>query len=284
MIASLPCPRVSRAPFARWDVLLKRPYWSSAEAYKHGVASLDAKGWSNLHEDGTWTSGTGIALRWQEGPEFVRPSGRSLSSLIAELYHKERYSDAQIENILDENAALGRSLEGRLFDAGWIPVGAAFGPSDEAPLGFFGARLLASAVPSPKRGVLEGPGAAIVEPFRTLKSSTSCDVANPVRDDAFSRTVENGIAVVGRSGAPAQVSKSTNLQLKAESASRWRLDRTPADRRNPHRHTSSARLITASRRAKSRRSSRTSPSMPDGATRWPPSPAHARCSSAGASE
>ena len=200
-----------------WSAIVDSDLWASPRDFKSGLAAFDAKGWSGLRKDGTWTTGTGIGLRWQSGPEFVAPDRRSLSALGRELYYEKVYRDEHIDNILAANAPLGRSLEGRLFSLGWIPVGAAFGPADRTPLAMTGVPSIGNLLTQPKHN-LQGEALKAIEPFKSLKSVESCRFAEATPEESIARVVADGVSMLGRSGVSSQISRSTNPQLKAGAA------------------------------------------------------------------
>ena len=188
----------------QWNTVFDRAQWSSQDAYKKGTTALGDKGYSDLHDEGGWTSGVGIAFRWQVGAMFVQPAGRTLTAIAKELYFDGKYSDTQIENVLSSNALLGRSLEGRLSQSRWLPIGAALRPSSRGPYAFVGALMLGSAAN-----------------WRIPQTAVNdCDRSTEEPVPNIAEAVRNGIDLLGRAGQPEdqKAPEPKRVQLRAGDA------------------------------------------------------------------
>lgn len=172
-----------------WGPAVRPDWWSSPTEFRKWVEMLATKGWTDFHQVDGWTSGAGVAFRWQPGSTFVTPEARSLRAVALQLHSSGEYTDQQIEGILASNAGLGRSLEGQLLDAQWIPIG------------------VASSVSRGRGGSAGFKGWQSAEPKQQTtglpRSIADCQWAAAVVEPRFSELLRNGIYVLNTAATPA---------------------------------------------------------------------------------
>jgi hypothetical protein len=194
-------PAVARVPLGRdrpmdrdlraasdWGDLVPRQYWNTRDGYERMLGAVDSKGWTNLHGEGPWSSGNGVAVGWRRTSSFVAPRGRSLK-VLAQLTDQKEFNDTQLRQVITGNSELAESLEGSLIELGWVPVGALFGDDTTIPLSFVPADGLARQIKSGLR-----PGASAV--YEAVKSTATCQ-ANRAIDPALSGQLRKGLPFVG---------------------------------------------------------------------------------------
>jgi hypothetical protein len=162
--------------------------------------------------DRGWVVNSTVALRWQTGPESVTPTGAPLSAIASTRYHLGKYTDDDLTNILRSNASLERTLEGRLFLTGFVPIGALFGGGKNAPVIVASQNWLERA--PLKRTTLTLVPSDATQVFRQIGR---CDLANPAPFPALTRFLANGVPVVGDLGGDLlPLPPTSDLRLRAE--------------------------------------------------------------------
>ena len=170
-----------------WGAAVRPDWWNSPAEFRKWVDLLASKGWTDFHQVDGWTSGAGVAFRWQTGSTFVTPGATPLRVISAQIHSSGDYTDRQIEGILASNAGLGRSLEGQLFDGRWIPIDvASAGGGRGGSAGFKGWQ---SADPMQQAKSLP-------------RSVAECRWAAAVAEPRFTELVRSGIHVLNTVAAP----------------------------------------------------------------------------------
>ena len=193
-----------------WGKSIRSDWWSSPAEFRKWADGLAAKGWTDFHQVEDWTSGAGAAFRWQIAPSFVTPDGRSLAAIAGELYSGGVYTDEQLDGILNSNAALGRSLEGQLLQANWIPIDLAT-PSSQGRGGSTGFKGWQSQDPKQQTSGLP-------------RSTAECRWAEAAVEPIFSEFVQNGIYVLNTATnstpkqTPSGSQQDPGIMIRAKSA------------------------------------------------------------------
>jgi hypothetical protein len=217
--AAAPVPGETADAMSTWRARLKPEWWSSPASFEAGIAALTAKGWTDFHDEGSWAVANGLSLQWQNGSSFVAPEGRRLAALAAELYSEREYSPAQIEDILNGNAVLGRSLEGRLFRNPWLPIGALLGSSTDETMPYASLETIHSLAGVSRKAARSPAVVTLIDRLQAIKSLDSC--ATTEADAGLTEIARSGLPVIGR--GPAQFGSAFELagglQLRAGNAS-----------------------------------------------------------------
>jgi hypothetical protein len=191
-------------PGAQWNAAYK----ATIDLAKTDYKAADAVPFPT---DRGWLVNGTVAIRWQTGPEYVTPTGAPLSSIAGSRYHLGKYTDDDLTYILKSNASLERTLEGRLFLTGFIPIGALLGSTKNAPLVVATQDWLAKA---PQKR-MTAPSLGSPEAIQAFRQLGQCDLRNPAGFPALTRFLNNGVPIVGDL-AEGSLPPAPDLRLRAE--------------------------------------------------------------------